>query len=457
MASGTSTVAKHLLFRASAGSNVTIKNACLYKVTSSSTAYANAQSVKNLTATDGATVNLHAIWKPITWYVQYDGNGADDGSMSDSTHTYDTAKTLTATSFTKIGYSFIGWSTSASDTGLLYDTTEYSGSAASGASTYTNIKEFEIPGTFKGGEIYELNVDVKGSGSITNYFYSGLGVASLVQTRPDGTEASNTHSDGNNGMTLTSSYQHYKVRFTMATGTNTNPKKLLFRVQPGNSATFKNVTLIKVSSSSKSFTNSQSVKNLASTSGTKVKLYAIWKANKIHVTLNANGGTIGTKEFWYYYNTAKYYSNSACTTQITSISTPSRSNYSFDGYYGDGTSGGDNPERYIRPDGTFADDLHYDVYRDATFTAQWTYVGSGGGSGGSGSNCTVGQWSNSGGYYQYTVSSKTDSCNATVNQGYSNGYLSVRCVGTGAAPVRSSEDYRWKCKCQRQVRSITCY
>ena len=76
-------------------------------------AYSNSQSVKNLTATHGGTVTLYARWTPNTYTVVYNGNGATSGSTASSSHTYDTAKNLTANGFTKTGYTFMGWSTSA--------------------------------------------------------------------------------------------------------------------------------------------------------------------------------------------------------------------------------------------------------------------------------------------------------------------------------------------------------
>ena len=46
--------------------------------------------------------------------------------------------------------------------------------------------------------------------------------------------------------------------------------------------------------------------------------------------------------------------------------------YSFNQYYGDGTSGGNNQERYIYDNGTFASDLVTDIYKNATLYAKWT-------------------------------------------------------------------------------------
>lgn len=97
-----------------------------------------------------------------------------------------------------------------------------------------------------------------------------------------------------------------------------------------------------------------------------------WTPAKIKITLNANGGTVGTSAIWYYYGINTFYSNEACTTKITSITVPTRYGYTFNHYYGDGSSGGNNGERYIYSGGTFADDLVTDIYQSTTFYANWS-------------------------------------------------------------------------------------
>ena len=56
---------------------------------------------------------ITAKWTANTYTVAYNGNGSTGGSMTNSIHTYDTAKNLTANAYTKTGYSFSGWATSA--------------------------------------------------------------------------------------------------------------------------------------------------------------------------------------------------------------------------------------------------------------------------------------------------------------------------------------------------------
>jgi uncharacterized repeat protein (TIGR02543 family) len=75
--------------------------------------YNNQQSVNNLTTTNGGTVNLYAKWTANTYKVKFNGNGSTSGSMSDQNFTYGTAQNLTANGFSRTGYTFAGWATSA--------------------------------------------------------------------------------------------------------------------------------------------------------------------------------------------------------------------------------------------------------------------------------------------------------------------------------------------------------
>ena len=61
------------------------------------------------TYTANADVTLYAVWKANAYTVVYNANGGN-GTMSNSTHTYDTAKALSANQFTRTGYTFLGWS-----------------------------------------------------------------------------------------------------------------------------------------------------------------------------------------------------------------------------------------------------------------------------------------------------------------------------------------------------------
>ncbi|MBQ6067858.1 MAG: InlB B-repeat-containing protein, partial [Clostridia bacterium] len=158
-----------------------------------SVAYTNGQSVSNLTSTNGATVNLYAKWTdasvtlptptrtgytfggwygetgcttsvgaggasytpsenktlyakwtPITYTVTYDGNGKTGGSTASSTHTYDTAKNLTANGYSReytVNYDYqYKDANNNSVTGSATATATFNGwaTSATGAKVYDN-------------------------------------------------------------------------------------------------------------------------------------------------------------------------------------------------------------------------------------------------------------------------------------------------------------------------------
>ena len=76
-------------------------------------AYADGEVVdKNLTAADGATVILYAIWTPHVYSVEF-RPGCDNaaGTMKNLINRkYDTGFALTANAFKRTGYTFVGWS-----------------------------------------------------------------------------------------------------------------------------------------------------------------------------------------------------------------------------------------------------------------------------------------------------------------------------------------------------------
>ncbi|MCR5040654.1 MAG: hypothetical protein K6C36_00990 [Clostridia bacterium] len=58
------------------------------KADGTGTSYSDKKSIKNLTATQGATVNLYAQWKPVGYSVNFNGNGNTPGSMANQSFVY---------------------------------------------------------------------------------------------------------------------------------------------------------------------------------------------------------------------------------------------------------------------------------------------------------------------------------------------------------------------------------
>ena len=74
--------------------------------------YADGESVKNLTSVPNGTVTLYAVWETNAYSVEFNANSGT-GTMSSQAFVYDTAQALEANRFTKEGYTFKGWSTTA--------------------------------------------------------------------------------------------------------------------------------------------------------------------------------------------------------------------------------------------------------------------------------------------------------------------------------------------------------
>ena len=112
--------------------------------------------------------------------------------------------------------------------------------------------------------------------------------------------------------------------------------------------------------------NSYTFSKAYNTSSTAT-LYAVWEAKVIPVSLNWNGGDGGTSMIYLKYDSG-WYSNSSCTSSITSITIPTRTGWTFNGYY-TSTSGG---AMLINSSGSItASDTYYSSDGTKTIYAQW--------------------------------------------------------------------------------------
>lgn len=80
--------------------------------------YTDKQSVTNLGAA-GETVTLYAIWRTNTYIVEFNPNGGE-GEMPNQVHTYGTSLALSANTFTREGYTFLGWAKTKNASSVLY-------------------------------------------------------------------------------------------------------------------------------------------------------------------------------------------------------------------------------------------------------------------------------------------------------------------------------------------------
>ena len=92
-----------------------------WATTKSATApeFADKEVVVDLAA-DGVTlVTLYAVWSPISYSVEFRPNGGE-GTMANQTFKYGETQALSANTFTRDGYTFLGWAKSGTATKATY-------------------------------------------------------------------------------------------------------------------------------------------------------------------------------------------------------------------------------------------------------------------------------------------------------------------------------------------------
>ena len=104
-----------------------------------------------------ANAEYTAKWTGNTYYVQFNGKGNDDGSMSTQTFTYGTTQKLSKNTFTKTGYKFMGWAVTSGGPVKYADEAEVT-NLTPGANTAVllyavwEIKTYTVTFSVEGGE-----------------------------------------------------------------------------------------------------------------------------------------------------------------------------------------------------------------------------------------------------------------------------------------------------------------
>ncbi len=289
-----------------------------------SVVYNNAESVKNLTATDGATIALYAIWTVHTYTVQYDANGGS-GSMSSVSHTYDAEKALAGNAFTRTGYTFDGWAASATGSAVYSDAERVKNLSSENGATVTlyaiwTVHTYTVRYYSNGGvgptadssHTYDAAKALTRNGfTRTGYTFSGWATSAT---------GSVAHSDGESVTNLTATdgatfklyavwtAHTYTVQYNANGGSGTMASVLhtydVEKVLTDNAFTRTGYTYKGWAASASgpvAYSDKQSVKNLTATDNGLVTLYAVWTANTYTVSFDADGGTVSpttqTKRF----------------------------------------------------------------------------------------------------------------------------------------------------------------
>lgn len=332
-------------------------------------------------------LTLTANWTVNTYTVTANANGgtipttsgwsvASGSKTATKTVTYDSTYGTLPTP-TRPGYTFKAWTNSSfSMSDWLINFVNRSPGVSAGSAS-VDISNNSITLTSTGGDTYTATYGNSADYKITleqntTYTFSWLQGSDFtprcfVFVKPSASEAWDwTHTK--EGGTKDATTGRYYI--TISTGTYTCAE-IRFGVN-GKSGSFKFYDAkIEKGSRPTAYETTSSTKVTTASDHT---LYAEWIPKTITITLNKNGGSGGTDKIYFKYNTNTFYSDANCTTIITKITPPTRIGHTFYRYTGDGTCGGTNGEWFIKDDGTFTNDLHYDIYKDATLTAQWTKV-----------------------------------------------------------------------------------
>lgn len=307
--------------------------------------YADRAAVSNLAKKDGATVMLYALWTPISYTVAFNANGGM-GSMVNQEFTFDAAKNLTKNAFERTGYTFVGWSTqmSATDTYTGEESTDESAS-----NTYNDGEEVSNLTETNGAVVtlyaqwerdtyavkFDKNSDhavgsmpdeavptlddwtVPGCGfTRTGYKFTGWNTetdGSGTAYEPGSAVPALASKDGT--VTLYAQWQpiSYTIAFEANIPTNAstaddvsgtmNPLPCIYNTEstlasnrfflPGYQFTGWST---QADGNGASYTDEQSVKNLATEDGETVTLYAQWKPRTYMVEFEGAGGATGTME-----------------------------------------------------------------------------------------------------------------------------------------------------------------
>ncbi len=293
-------------------------------------------------------ITIYAKWTANTYAIKFNGNGATSGKLSNQNNRkYDTNYKLPANTFKKKGYTFTGWNTKKDGSGKTYKNKESVKNLTSKnkatVTLYAQWKKAKYTITYKlnGGKnnknnpsnyyITTSNITLKNP-TRTGYTFAGWYSDSKYKNKVTTIKKGST---GNKTLYAKWTVNTYTIKFnsngaTSGKMSNQNNRKYNTNYKlPANTFKKKGYTFTgwntKKDGSGKTYKNKESVKNLTSKNKATVTLYAQWKKAKYTITYKLNGGTNNKN------NPSNYY----ITTSNITLKNPTRTGYTFAGWYSD--------------------------------------------------------------------------------------------------------------------------
>jgi len=319
-------------------------------------------------------IYVYANWKPNTYTISYDANGGT-GTMADTNATYDKAVSLRNNTFSRTGYTFKGWSFTKNGS------RDFANGETVSNLTSTNGGVVKLYAVWE-PEVYKITLDSQGAeykgttafyekyenGNYTTslclapisriekpirqgytfggYFMSRAGNGKQCVSADGSITSENTDFTKDTPLYAKWDANPYIIRYNANGGTGTMADTLAtydIDISLRTNMFFRTGYNFKgwaaSSNGTVDYIDKAVVKNLTSTNGGIIHLYAVWEPVTPMITLNPQEGSGGTESFYEKYSVG-FYSNNLFSTLIAKISIPDRTGYNFQGYFADKTSSG---------------------------------------------------------------------------------------------------------------------
>lgn len=316
----------------------------------------------------GMTLTAH--WKANKYTVEFNANKGT-GAMAPQQFTYDADQTLTANSFTRSGYTFVGWATSDNGSSAYVDQQNVKNLTAVNNgkielfavwSASPQVLQFDVNGGDVSTKPANINsttdatVDISGVNAPTRTGYKFTGWY-------DGsTKVGDSIVMPVGGKTLRAEWEaiSYKVNFHANTGSGSMAKQTFVydvdQTLTKNTYTKAGYQFEGWKTAQNGLTcdylDEQTVKNLCTTHDDELTVYAVWRALDQTVTFDVNGGDPATQPLDIIQPTDS-------TVDLTTVQAPTRTGYKFAGWY-DGINKENNS--FVMPAG------------GKTLRAEWTPI-----------------------------------------------------------------------------------
>lgn len=292
-------------------------------------------------------MTLVADWEAISYSVKFHSN-TGTGTMTDQSFKYDESKKLTKNSFTKDGYTFVGWSTVANAASAYTDEQSVSNltDVENGTinlyalwSASAQVIQFDVnggdaatkPGNISGDT--DDTIDLSGVAAPTREGYSFKHWYAKGDAAKANVGSSVTMPAG--GMILVADWEAntYKVKFNANGGTETmNDQDFVYdKGQALTENKFKRsgytfAGWATTSAGTASYADKATVTNLTATDKKIVELFAVWTADNQTIQFDVNGGADSSKP-------ADIVAGTDSNVDLSKVKAPNRKGYTFNHWY----------------------------------------------------------------------------------------------------------------------------